>query len=92
MSVTRRGLALVLAERLGLFQCDAAEIVDTVFSVMKETMIAGEPVKLVQFGTLHVLDKSPRRGRNPRTGEELLISRRRMVSFRPSKSLRERIN
>lgn len=92
MTLTRRALSLALAEKQGLHQLDAAEIVEAVFSVMKDAMVAGESVKLVQFGILLVLDKASRCGRNPRTGEEMLISRRRMVSFRPSKRLRDRIN
>ena len=91
-NVTRKELALTIADRLQISQRSAAEIVDKVFSVMKETMVAGESVKLVQFGTLTVREKSPRRGRNPRTGESMTITKRHMVSFRPSKQLRERLN
>lgn len=91
-NVTRKELALTIADRLQISQRSAAEIVDKVFSVMKETMVAGESVKLVQFGTLTVREKSPRRGRNPRTGESMIITKRQMVSFRPSKQLRERLN
>lgn len=91
-NVTRKELAISVNEKLGLSQRSAAEIVDTVFAVMKETMVAGESVKLVQFGTLSVRDKAPRRGRNPRTGESMTITKRQMVSFRPSKRLRERLN
>ncbi len=91
-NVTRKELAVSVNEKLGLSQRSAAEIVDTVFSVMKDNMVAGESVKLVQFGTLSVRDKSPRRGRNPRTGESMTITKRQMVSFRPSKRLRERLN
>ena len=91
-SVTRRELVLSLAAKLGLTQRRAAEIVDAVFRIMKETMATGESIKLVGFGTLSVRDKSPRRGRNPRTGESLTITRRQMISFRPSKRLRERLN
>lgn len=91
-NVTRKELALTIADRLQISQRSAAEIVDNVFSVMKETMVAGESVKLVQFGTLTVREKSPRRGRNPRTGESMTITKRQMVSFRPSKQLRERLN
>ena len=91
-NVTRKELALTIADRLQFSQRSAAEIVDKVFSVMKETMVAGESVKLVQFGTLTVREKSPRRGRNPRTGESMTITKRQMVSFRPSKQLRERLN
>lgn len=91
-NVTRKELALTIADRLQISQRSAAEIVDKVFSVMKETMVAGESVKLVQFGTLTVREKSPRRGRNPRTGESMTITKHQMVSFRPSKQLRERLN
>lgn len=91
-NVTRKELALTIADRLQISQRSAAEIVDKVFSVMKETMVAGESVKLVQFGTLTVREKSPRRGRNPRTGESMTITKRQMVSFRPSKQLQERLN
>jgi integration host factor subunit alpha len=91
-NVTRKELALAVNERLGLSQRNSSEMVDTIFATMKETLISGESIKLVQFGTLTVRDKSPRRGRNPRTGESMIITKRKMVSFRPSKSLRERLN
>jgi integration host factor subunit alpha len=91
-NVTRKELALSVNEKLGISQRHAAEMVDTVFATMKSTLISGESLKLVQFGTLSVRDKSPRRGRNPRTGESMTITKRKMVSFRPSKRLRERLN
>ncbi len=90
--MTRKELAISVNEKLGVSQRNAAEIVDTIFAVMKDTMIQGESIKLVQFGTLTVRDKSPRRGRNPRTGESMTITKRQMISFRPSKHLRERLN
>ena len=52
----------------------------------------GESIKLVHFGTLSVRKKSPRKGRNPRTGETMEISSRSMVSFKPSKGLRMKVN
>jgi len=91
-NVTRKELALSVNEKLGISQRNAAEMVDTVFASMKDTLITGESLKLVQFGTLSVRDKAPRRGRNPRTGESMTITKRKMVSFRPSKRLRERLN
>lgn len=91
-NVTRKELALSVNEKLGVSQRNAAEMVDTIFATMKDTLISGESLKLVQFGTLSVRDKSPRRGRNPRTGESMTITKRKMVSFRPSKRLRERLN
>ncbi len=91
-NVTRKELALAINEKLGVSQRNASEIVDTIFATMKDTLISGESLKLVQFGTLSVRDKAPRRGRNPRTGESMIITKRKMVSFRPSKRLRERLN
>ena len=91
-NVTRKELAISVNEKLGVSQRNAAGIVDAVFSAMKNTMVAGESIKLVQFGTLTVQNKSPRRGRNPQTGESMTISKRQMVSFRPSKRLREHLN
>ena len=91
-NVTRKELASSVYEKLSVSQRNAADIVDTVFTVMKNTMVAGELVKLVQFGTFTVRDKAPRRGRNPKTGASMTITKRQMISFRPSKRLRERLN
>ena len=91
-NVTRKELAIAVNDQLGVSQRNSSEIVDTVFSVLKNTLVDGESVKLVQFGTLTVRDKAPRRGRNPRTGDPMTITKRKMVSFRPSKQLRERLN
>jgi integration host factor subunit alpha len=91
-NVTRKELALAVNEKLGLSLRNSSEMVDTIFSTMKETLVSGESLKLVQFGTLSVRDKAPRRGRNPRTGESMIITKRKMVSFRPSKRLRELLN
>lgn len=91
-NVTRKELAVAVNEQLGISQRNSSDIVDTIFAVLKESLVEGESVKLVQFGTLTVRNKSPRRGRNPRTGESMTITKRQMISFRPSKQLRERLN
>ncbi|HBI14178.1 MAG TPA: integration host factor subunit alpha [Desulfobulbaceae bacterium] len=91
-NVTRKELAVAVNEQLGVSQRNSSDIVDTVFAVLKDSLVGGESVKLVQFGTLTVRDKSPRRGRNPRTGESMTITKRKMISFRPSKQLRDRLN
>jgi integration host factor subunit alpha len=91
-NVTRKELAVAVNEQLGVSQRNSSDIVDTVFAVLKDSLVEGESVKLVQFGTLTVRDKSPRRGRNPRTGESMTITKRQMISFRPSKQLRDRLN
>ncbi|MHB8811560.1 MAG: integration host factor subunit alpha [Desulfobulbaceae bacterium] len=91
-NVTRKELAVAVNEQLGISQRNSSDIVDTIFAVLKDSLVEGESVKLVQFGTLTVRNKSPRRGRNPRTGESMTITKRQMISFRPSKQLRERLN
>lgn len=91
-NVTRKDLARAINEKLGFSQRSAEEIIDTVFSSMKATLIGGESIKLVHFGTLFVRKKTPRKGRNPRTGDAMEISRRSMVTFKPSKGLRMKIN
>ena len=71
-NVTRKELARSVYEKLDVSKRNGADIVDAVFAAaMKNTFFGGESIKLVQFGTLNVQDKSPRRGRNPRTGNSL---------------------
>ncbi len=91
-NLTRKELAQAVHERIGLPKQNASDIVDAFFEHLKETLVAREPVKLVQFGTFNVREKSARQGRNPRTGETMEICKRHMVSFKPSKGLRDKIN
>ena len=91
-NVTRKELATSVTEKLDISQRNAAEIVDTVFAALKSTLVNGESIKLVQFGSLNVRDKAPRRGRNPKTGESMTIAKRQMITFRPSGQLRDRLN
>jgi len=91
-NVTRKKLAISLTEKLEISHRNAAQIVEIVFSTLKSTLINGESIKLVQFGTFIVREKSPRRGRNPQTGESMMITKRNMITFRPSRQLRESLN
>jgi len=92
INLTRRELAETLSNQLGYSQSSCALIVESFLDSMKQTLLNGEPIKLVKFGTFSIRDKSPRKGRNPRTGEIITIEKRQTVSFRPSKQLRERVN
>ena len=76
----------------GLAKRDSAEIMETVFSIMKSTLEQGENLKLAGFGNFQVKQKNDRRGRNPQTGETITISSRRVVTFKPSALLRQAIN
>lgn len=88
----RKQLANSITDKLGISNHGARDIVDAVFATMKQSLVAGELLKLVQFGTLAIRDKAPRRGRNPKTGEPMTITKRQMITFRPSRRLRELLN
>ena len=91
-NITRKDLAKAIHEAMGFSQRSAGDLVDTVFASLKQTLLSEELVKLVQFGTFTVKQKAPRMGRNPRTGDSMEIAPRSMVSFKPSKILREKLN
>jgi integration host factor subunit alpha len=91
-NLTRKELSQTINEKMGFSQRSAGEMVDAVFEALKKTLLQGEAIKIVQFGTFTVRKKSSRVGRNPRTGETMEISKRHMVSFRPSKVVRENLN
>jgi integration host factor subunit alpha len=91
-NLTRKDMAKAINEKMGFSQRSAEALVNAMFISMKESLIEGEGVKIVNFGTLTVRRKEHRIGRNPRTGEAIDISKRKMVSFKASRALRERIN
>lgn len=91
-NVTRKELAEAVSDKLGYSQTGCAQIVDCLLDRMKSTLIEGEEIKLVHFGTFTLRNKNARVGRNPKTGESITIKERKMVSFRPSKKLRARVN
>ena len=90
-TVTRAGLTSAVHQETGLPQRDAAELVETVIETIAERLTAGETVGISGFGSFRVRDKGPREGRNPRTGEPAAIPARRVVTFRPSALLKQRI-
>ena len=91
-NITRKDLAEAIHQKMGFSKRSSAEIVDLFFDAMKDALLHGDNVKIVQFGSFNLRKKAPRQGRNPRTGEPMEISSRSMVSFKPCKALRERIN
>jgi integration host factor subunit alpha len=76
----------------GVSKKEAADIVETVFDTLKETLAQGEKIKVSGFGNFIVRDKNARLGRNPQTGEEITISARRVLTFMPSQVLKSAIN
>ena len=71
---------------------DASQIVEAVFDIIKDTLARGEKIKLSGFGNLVVRDKNSRIGRNPQTGDEITISARRVLTFKPSQVLKNALN
>ena len=91
MALTKAELAESLFEQLGLNKREAKEFVDLFFEEIRTSLESGEQVKLSGFGNFELRDKNQRPGRNPKTGEEIPISARRVVTFRPGQKLRLRV-
>jgi integration host factor subunit alpha len=91
MAVTKADLAETLFNELGLNKREAKEFVELFFERIRQALEAGEPVKMSGFGNFGVREKRSRPGRNPKTGEEIPISARRVVTFKASQKLKERI-
>lgn len=90
-AVTKAELAAALHEELGLNKREAKELVELFFEEIRQSLEDGESVKLSGFGNFVLRDKSERPGRNPKTGEDIPVSARRVVTFRPGQKLRERV-
>jgi len=82
--MTKANLADRIYEKVGLSKKEAAEIVEILFDSMKNILSEGESIKITGFGTFLVRKKGSRKGRNPKTGEELQITQRKVVTFKPS--------
>ena len=77
--------------KLGINKKDAKEIVETFFEKIRSALENGEQIKLSGFGNFDLRDKSERPGRNPKTGEDIPIAARRVVTFRPGQKLKTRV-
>ncbi len=90
-ALTKADMAERLFEELGLNKREAKEIVEMFFEEVRESLAVNEQVKLSGFGNFDLRDKSQRPGRNPKTGEEIPISARRVVTFRPGQKLKTKV-
>ncbi|MEQ1438741.1 integration host factor subunit alpha [Fontimonas sp. SYSU GA230001] len=91
MALTKAELAEALFDELGLNKREAKEFVDLFFEEIRGRLESGDEVKLSGFGNFELRSKNQRPGRNPKTGEEIPISARRVVTFRPGQKLRLRV-
>ncbi len=90
-ALTKAELAEMLFEELGLNKREAKEIVESFFEEIRTALENNEQVKLSGFGNFELRDKKTRPGRNPKTGEEIPISARRVVTFKPGQKLKARV-
>ena len=91
MALTRIEMAESLFNELGLSRTEAHELVNLFFEELTASLAAGKQVKLSGFGNFDLLDKKERPGRNPKTGEKIPISARRVVTFRAGEKLKARM-
>lgn len=90
---TKYELVQAVYTKLGGFsKKEAADLVDLIFELMKETLGRGETIKISGFGNFVLRDKRERQGRNPQTGEPITISARRVLTFKPSQLLKQALN
>ena len=91
MALTKADMVESLFNELGLNKREARELVDSFFEDLRAALAVGEQVKLSGFGNFDLRDKNKRPGRNPKTGEEIPITARRVVTFRPGQKLKARV-
>ncbi|MFH1625941.1 MAG: integration host factor subunit alpha [Pseudomonadota bacterium] len=90
--MTKADIVESVYEKVGISKKESAEIVEMVLDIIKDNLESGENVKISGFGNFSVREKKPRRGRNPQTGDEMEISARKVLSFKPSQVLRKALN
>ncbi len=91
MSLTKADMAASLFNEIGLNTREARELVDLFFEELEASLADGEQIRLGGFGNFYLRDKNARPGRNPKTGEEVPIPARRVVTFRPGQKLKARV-
>ncbi|WP_319381338.1 integration host factor subunit alpha [Thiomicrorhabdus sp.] len=92
MTLTKADIAQQLSDTFGFNKRESKELVEQFYDEISEVLISGEQIKLSGFGNFELRDKASRPGRNPRTGEDVPISARRVVTFKPGQKLRAQID
>ncbi len=90
--MTKADMVEKIYEKVGFSKKESAELVEAVFDIIKGTLEKGEKIKIAGFGNFVVKEKADRRGRNPQTGEEITITARKILTFKPSQVLKASIN
>ncbi len=92
MTLTKAHIVEAVAEQIGYTKHQSAEMIENLLEIIKRTLESGEDVLVSRFGKFCVKTKHERRGRNPATGEDMLLEQRRIVTFNCSRKLRDKIN
>ena len=92
MTCTKTTLIEKISDSLDQKPADAKETVETLIEIIKSTLASGEDIMISGFGKFQVIEKSPRKGRNPATGESMLLAKRRVVTFKCAGKLKDRMN
>ncbi|MBI3798647.1 MAG: integration host factor subunit alpha [Deltaproteobacteria bacterium] len=90
--MTKADIVERIYEKVGFSKKEATDVVESIFEIIKAHLERGEKIKISGFGNFVLNTKRPRKGRNPQTGEEIVISGRRVLSFKPSPVLKKAIN
>lgn len=91
-TLTRMDLSEAVLREVGLSRNESSELMESILNHISDALVAGESVKISSFGTFSVRSKNERVGRNPKTGEEVPIAPRRVLTFRPSHLMKDRVN
>jgi integration host factor subunit alpha len=92
MTMTKADIVEIIHQKIGLGRKESTEIVEQVFEIIQETLESGKKVKISGFGNFNIRAKRPRKGRNPQTGEEMVITGRKVVTFKAGNVLRKALN
>jgi integration host factor subunit alpha len=90
--MTKADIVSSVYEKVGFSKKEAVRVVETIFDIVKEALERGEKVKISGFGNFVVRNKRARRGRNPQTGDDIEISSRKILTFKPSQVLKNELN
>ena len=90
--MTKADIVSSVYEKVGFSKKEAVRVVETIFDILKEALERGEKVKISGFGNFVVRNKRARRGRNPQTGDDIEISSRKILTFKPSQVLKNELN
>ncbi len=92
MAFTKSQSVEQVTDRIGFSKNKSVEVIEQLLEIIKKSLESGDDVMISNFGKFHVADKGKRKGRNPVTGESMILPARRVITFKASKNLRDKIN